>query len=154
MNTQIQTQSIDSLNEEFCKEVGIKKIAGILINCDTDEIRYYSSVSSLKKIPAGWKSCKAIKFEKPLYPDLINNCNNFCALLNIKWDMFKELNNQPYIKLKEECFQATYIRTQLMAIKMSKSFGGGEMLNNYINAIKSTMFEFEFELLEEDYSLC
>ena len=56
--------------------------------------------------------------------------------------MFKELNNQPYIKLKDECFQATYLRTQLMAIKMSKSFGGGEMLDEYLKAIKSAYFEY------------
>lgn len=147
MNTQIETQDLDKLNEEFCKEVGLKKIVCVLTNLDTNETRYYSSLSALSRFPVGWVNCEAIRFEKPIYPDLIFNCNNFCTLLNIKWDMFKELNNQPYIKLKDECFQATYLRTQLMAIKMSKSFGGGEMLDEYLKAIKNAYFEYG----EEEY---
>ena len=144
MDTQIKIQELETLNDEFCQEVGLKKISCILINEDTDEIRYYSSLSALNRFPVGWKNCKAIKFNKPCYPDLITNCNNFCTLLNIKWDMFKELNNQPYFNLKDECFQATYVRTQLMAIKMSRSFGGGEMLDEYIKAIKNATFEIEY----------
>ena len=56
------------INEEFCKEVGIKKACCYLLNKDTNEIRYYSNLSGLYKKPSGWKHIEKGKFE-PRYPD-------------------------------------------------------------------------------------
>ena len=43
------------LNTEFCKEVGIKQALCYIVNKETGETRFYSSISGAYKKPSGWK---------------------------------------------------------------------------------------------------
>ena len=131
---------MDNLNEQFCKEVGIKQVVCYLFNPDTQEIRFYSNLSGLYKKPVGWKNIEQYKLEKPLYPDLFYP-NNFCKLLNIQWKMFGELGDI-YKKTGTESFEYCYLKTRLTAMKMAKSFGGGEMLEEYKKAVRDCDFEY------------
>lgn len=148
----------EQLNEEFCRTCGIKKSICYLRNLDTGEIRYYSHISGLYRTPVGWKEVDGAQFaDEPIYPDLINNPKNFCALLNIQWNLFGELG-QAYKKVTDESFQINYLKTRLLAIKMCKSFGGGEMLNEYLKQVKETKFDYvedfvNVQELMEDYDV-
>lgn len=129
------------INEEFCKEIGIKKACCYLLNKDTDEIRFYSNVSGLYKKPAGWKNIEKQKFEA-CYPDFINNCYNFCMLLNVQWYLFGELGDV-YKRNGNEPFELNYLKMRLKAIKLCKSFGGGEMLEEYKKKVRELPLDYE-----------
>ena len=58
-----------TLNNEFCKEVGIKQAICYIVNKETGETRFYSSLSGLYKKPSGWKKIAVYKFNEPKYPD-------------------------------------------------------------------------------------
>ena len=131
----------EELNEAFCEELELKKALVQVTNMETGEARAYSSKSSLYRLPVGWNNVETIEFDAPRYPDFINNNNNFCKLLNIHWFMFKHLGNQ-YTQNDLESFQYNYIETRLKAIQMCKSFGGGEMLEEYIKTVRNTMFDY------------
>ncbi len=133
----------EKINEEFCKEVGIKKACCYLLNKDTKEKRYYSNLSGLYKKPKNWKNILGRKF-KSCYPDLINNPSNFCALLNIQWFLFGQLGNV-YERTGDECFEVNYLKTRLNALKLSRSLGGGDMLEEYKNLVKQITFEYNIE---------
>ena len=47
-----------------------------------------------------------------------------------------------YKRTGEESFEYNYIKTRLTAIKMCKSFGGGEMLELYKEAIQNILFDY------------
>lgn len=142
MTTELTNEQI---NEEFCKEVGLKKVSCYIENEDTGEVRFYVSPSGVYKKPKGWNKIKTHKFEQPKYPDLINNPYNFSMLLNTQWYIFGQLGDV-YTKTGHECFEANYVKTRLKALKMCKCLGGGEMLEEYKKAIQSTQFDF----LEEE----
>lgn len=135
----------ETLNTEFCKEVGIKSAACYLLNVETGEIRFYTNLSGMYKKPSGWKKIQTYKFDKPRYPDLINNPFNFMLLLNVQWCMFGEIGDV-YKREGNESFEYNYLKTRLTAIKMTKSFGGGEMLDEYKRVIQ----EMQFDYLTED----
>jgi hypothetical protein len=130
-----------TLNAEFCKECGIKKAVGYILNKDDHDIRFYSSPSSLYKKPSGWKNTETVKFKEPRYPDLINNPLNFSMVLNIQWQMFGELGDV-YKKNGNETFEYNYIKTRLSAIKMAKSYGGGEMLDEYKKVLRDMFYDY------------
>lgn len=134
----------EALNTEFCKECGIKQAACYLVNKDTGEMRFYTGISGLYKQPSGWKKIGAYKFDKPKYPDVINNSFNFTMILNVQWMMFGELGDV-YKREGDESFEYNYIKTRLTAMKMAKSFGGGEMLEEYKKAIQSLPFDYTEE---------
>ena len=136
----------ETVNIEFRKEVGIKSVACYLVNAETGEVRFYSNMSGLYKKPSGWKKIQAYKFDKPRYPDLINDPCNFSMLLNVQWMMFGEIGDV-YKREGDESFEYNYIKTRLTAIKMTKSFGGGEMLEEYKRVIQELPFNY---LLEEE----
>lgn len=119
----------NSINDQFCKEVGIKKACCYLLNKDTGEIKFYSNLSGLYKKPKDWKHIEKGKFD-PKYPDLINDSFNFMNVLNVHWYLFGDLGDV-YKKTGDENFESNYLKTRLSAIKMCKSFGGGELLEEY-----------------------
>lgn len=131
----------EQLNAEFCKEVGIKHAACYILNKETGEVRFYSNLTGLYKKPTGWKKIESYKFDKPIYPDLINNPYNFSELINIQWKMFGEIGDA-YKRNGEESFEYNYVKTRLTAMKMAKSFGGGELLELYKKAIRETPFAY------------
>ena len=55
--------------------------------------------------------------------------------------MFGEMGDI-YKREGQETFEYNYIKTRLTAIKMTKSFGGGEMLDEYKKAIRELCFEY------------
>lgn len=132
----------EQINDEFCKEIGIKKASCFLLNKDTNEVRYYTNLSGLYKKPQGWTNISKHKFNKPKYPDFIKNPFNFTLLLNVQWYMFGELGDI-YKRNGEECFEANYLKTRLKAIKMCRSFGGGEMLDEYKKQLQNLPLDYE-----------
>lgn len=128
------------INDEFCKEIGIKKACCYLYNKDTDEIRYYTNLSGLYKQPSGWTNIGKGKFDA-CYPDFINNELNFCNLLNVQWFLDGQLGDV-YKRNGTECFQANYLKTRLKAIKLCKAFGGGDMLEEYKKRVKELPLEY------------
>ena len=136
----------DMLNTEFCKEVGIKQAACYIVNPDTNEIRFYSNLSGLYKKPAGWKKVEAYKFDIPKYPDLITNPFNFSLLINVQWFMWRELGNV-YTQEGKETFEYNYVKKRLEAMKMARSFGGGDKLDEYKDTIRNLPFDY-FDLME------
>lgn len=131
----------EDLNTEFCKECDIKKASCCIINKETGEIRFYTSPTGIYKKPAGWTKIQTVKFDTPRYPNLIENPFNFSALINIQWELFGEVGDA-YKRTGDETFEYNYVRTRLSAIKMCKSFGGGEMLDMYKEAIRNTLFDY------------
>lgn len=128
------------INDEFCKEVGIKKACCSLFNEETGEIRYYTNLSGLYKQPVGWKHIRKEKFDL-CYPDLINNEFNFCGLLNIQWFLDGQLGDV-YKRNGTETFQVNYLKTRLKALKLCRALGGGEMLEEYKKRVKELPFEY------------
>ena len=137
----------EQLNTEFCKECGIKQAACYLLNPDTGEVRFYSNISGLYKHPVTWKKVEQYRFDKPRYPDLITNHYNFTKLINIQWKMFGEIGDV-YKKTGNESFEYCYLKTRLTAIKMCKSFGGGEMLEEYKKAIRESEWDY-LEIIDD-----
>ena len=139
------------INAQFCELCGIKKYLGYLYNIRTKERRYYFNRSSLYRLPNGWTHedtiSSALPNGEPIYPDLINNPKNFSLLINIHWEMFGELG-QVYTNSYNECFEATYLRTRVQAINVCKSFGGGEMLDLYMQNVRNTKFYYFMEELD------
>lgn len=125
----------EKINQEFCKEVGIKKACCYLQNQDTGEIRYYSNLSGLYKHPKNWKHIIKHKIE-PRYPDIINNAQNFSLVLNTHWNLFGQLG-ETYFRTGLESFEANYLKTRIKALKMCRSLGGGDMLNEYKKIIRN-----------------
>ena len=135
-------EKLKKINDEFCEVAGIKRACCCIRNLDTGEVRYYSNISSLYKKPVGWENYDGFKIsDVPVYPDLIGNDANFLKLLNVQWDMFKSLG-QCYKNYENEPFQATYLKTRLNGIKTCKSFGGGEMLDEYLKSVRNVDFEY------------
>lgn len=130
------------LVDEFCKEVGIKKACCYLLNEDTDEIRFYSNLSGLYKKPVGWNRIDKGKFN-PRYPNLLDPYN-FTLLLNVQWDLFGKLGDC-YKRNGDESFEENYLKTRLQAMKMCKSYGGGDMLEEYKKQVKDLPFYWEVE---------
>lgn len=131
------------INDEFCKEAGIKKACCYLLNKDTDEIRFYSNLSGLYKKPAGWVNIEKGKFES-CYPDFINNSYNFCTLLNVQWYLFGELKDV-YRRTGNESFEVNYLKTKLKAMKLCRSLGGGEMMDEYKKKLQQLPFDYEVD---------
>lgn len=131
----------EQLNTEFCKECGIKQASCYILNKETGEVRFYSNPTGVYKKPAGWTKIATVKFDKPKYPNLIDNPYNFSALIGVQWDMFGEIGDA-YKRNGDESFEYNYVKTRLTAIKMCKSFGGGEMLDEYKKAIRETLFDY------------
>lgn len=127
------------INDEFCKEMGIKQYTCYVQNEDTGEVRYYINPSGYYKTPKGWDNIIRQKIE-PKYPDLINNPNNFLKLLNIQWKLFGCLGDQ-YMKNGDENFEVNYITTRLKACKMCRTLGGGGGLDVYKKEVLNTKFE-------------
>lgn len=132
----------EQLNDLFCKEIGIKKACCYLLNKDTKEIRFYSSPSGLYKKPVGWKNCVAKKFDKPRYPDFINNPANFSTLINVQWYLFGSLLGETYTKETQESFECNYVKKKLEAIRACESFGGGEMLQEYKKQLRDLSYDY------------
>lgn len=132
------------INDAFCEEVGIKKICCALKNKDTGQIKYYVSPSGIYKIPKNWKEkdTQKIKLTTPIYPDVITNAKNFSLLLNVQWQMFGELGDV-YTKTGVESFECNYVKTRLKALKMCRSFGGGEMFEQYKQNVINLPFEYD-----------
>lgn len=129
------------INDEFCKEMGLRKIKCVLTNTDTNEQRSYTTLSGIYKPPKNWKHYTYQIFDNPNYPDIITNPNNFCKILNVQWDLFNSIG-ETYTKTGEETFQEAYIKMRLRAIKLCKSLGGGDGLDTYMDRIKQLKFEF------------
>lgn len=140
----------EQINEAFCKEIGLKKACCYLHNEETDEIRFYAHPSGLYKKPKNWKHITKGKFE-PCYPDFINNSYNFCILLNLQWFLFGELGGV-YKRNGNESFQANYLKTRLSALKLCKSLGGGEMLEEYKKQV--SMLPFDYLKESNDSPIC
>lgn len=128
----------EKLIKEFCDLVGIKKIVGYIHNLDTGEVRSYSNRSSLYRPPKGWVNIEVIVLKKNCYPDLTTPVN-FVKLLNIQWSLFGEIGSQ-YVLQEDETFQENYLYNRINAIKTCKSFGGGEMLDEYLETVRNTDF--------------
>lgn len=135
----------EKINQEFCKEVGIKKACCYLQNRDTGEIRYYSNLSGLYKNPKNWKNIIRKKIE-PCYPDIINDYKNFSLVINTHWDLFGELG-EAYYRTGLESFEANYLKTRIRAMKMCKSLGGGDMLEEYKKSIRELPLNYTTEVL-------
>lgn len=133
-----------NINEEFCKEVGIKKAICYIVNEDTNEVRFYTNLSGMYKKPSGWKNITAYKFDEARYPDFINNPVNFSMLINIQWYLFGEIGDV-YKRNGNESFEENYLKTRLTAMKMCKSFGGGEMLEEYKKQIREICWDYTGE---------
>ena len=142
---EIASEQLEKLNQEFCELIGIKKVQSFIINDDTEEIRYYSHPSGAYKTPKGWENITSGILSKPIYPDFTNP-NNFIKLLNIQWQIFGSLGPQ-YNKVANESFQVNYLVTKIQGIKMCQSFGGGELLDEYIKAVREC--DFEYDILED-----
>lgn len=128
------------INNEFCKEIGIKKYTCYLENEQTGERKYYISPSGFYKNPKNWESISRHKLKEPKYPDLINNPKNFLKLLNVQWKLFGNLGDK-YLKTGEEDFELNYVKTRLKAIKICRTLGGGDGLDAYREEILNTKFE-------------
>ena len=139
--------SEQEINDEFCKEVGIRKTCCYIYNKDTSEIRYYTTNSGLYKSPKTWKHVIKGKYE-PRYPNLISNPYNFLLLLNIQWFMFGELGDT-YRRTGEETFEANYVKTRLKALKMCRSLGCGE--GDMFNVYKERVRELPFTYMDNLY---
>lgn len=133
--------SPEELNEEFCKECGIKPIYGYTMKDVFTEPTYYYSKQSLtkalKKLPQGYayQIC-----ETPTYPDLLNEEINFIKFINVQWNIFGQIGTDMYIKVSDESFQYNYMMMRLNALKACKAFGGGEMMEEYKKALRKTQF--------------
>ena len=66
---------------------------------------------------------------------------NFSALINVQWFLFGELGDV-YQRTGNETFEVNYLKTRLKAIKMCKSFGGGEMLEEYKRLVREIPFDY------------
>ena len=131
----------DDLNKEFCKEVGIKPVSSYIINKDTGEVKFFTRKTAAPKLPTDWKNIIAAEFKHKRYPDLINNPYNFTALLNVQWFMFGELGDV-YTRDGTESFEYKYVKTRLTAMKLAKSYGGGEMLEAYKKALRELSLDY------------
>ena len=137
-----------SLNDTFCKEVGIKQASCYIINEDTSEIKFYSNKNSIYKPPKNWIHTSHGIFSNPLYPDLINNAENFLLLLNLHFTMFGSLGSV-YYKLDNESFQECYLKTRLQAIRACKSYGGSYDFGLYLEEVRSLPFNYLRDDFEE-----
>ena len=137
----ISPEGIKILNKKFCELVGIRKISAYITNNDTQETRYYAYPSAIYKPPKGWVNTTSGVFSEPKYPDLTKP-NNFIKLINIQWDLFKNLGPQ-YIKISDESFEVNYLTTKIAGIKLCQSFGGGELLEEYLETVRNTDFYYD-----------
>lgn len=139
------------LIKEFCDEAGIKPIKYILFEPNLNEYRLYSSRTALYKKPSGWGETELTTLDTPIYPDLINDPENFLMVLNLQWDMFEELGDV-YQKERDESFQYNYLNTKLKALKMCKSFGGGEMMEEYKKELRKLNYGYDINNDINNYS--
>ena len=131
------------INEAFCRTMGIKPVKGALINLDTNEIRYYETISSLYRKPVGWINIKSIIFKTPVYPNFLDP-NNFTLLLEVQWQVFGCMDGQ-YKKIQNESFAVNYLYSKIRAIETLKCYGGSEMMDVYIDMVKDIHFSLEID---------
>ena len=148
MNNYLDLNDLVSLNKEFCKTIDLKPTRCALINMDTGDIRVYESISSLYKKPKGWENVKAVRFQDPVYPDFTTP-DNFLTLLNVQWELFGNLGGQ-YNRMSDENFIANYIYNKIRAVQTLRSYGGSEMLEEFINRIHNIDYKFEV-LVDGEY---
>lgn len=129
-----------SINNVFCEETGIKKVKCYVKNKETGEIRFYSNRSSKYRLPKNWKEVETFTFNKPVYPNLFDP-HNFLMLLNVQWYLFGSLGCQ-YRIMEDEEFQTNYLITRIKAIQLSKSLGGGELLDMYMDELQNMEFDY------------
>ena len=73
---------------------------------------------------------------------IINNPFNFCTLINVQWYLEGKLGDV-YKRNGDESFEANYLKTRLNAMKMCKSLGGGEILEEYKKQLRELSFDYE-----------
>lgn len=130
----------EKIISNFCNATGIRKVTSYIKNKDTNEIRYYISPKSIYKKPRGWDNTEVGVFNHGKYPDLTEP-NNFLKLIDVHWKLFGCLGHQYEIK-NDESFPLNYIETRTKAINLCKSLGGGEMLDIYLQMLKTTEFKY------------
>lgn len=138
-------KQIQDINAEFAQLVGIKKVQAFIVNNKDGEVRYYSHPSSAYRTPKGWEDFSVGILEEPVYPDFTTPYN-FATLLNIQWEIFGSLGPQ-YQRVADESFPVNYLVTKIQAIKVCRSFGGGDLLDEYIKRVREA--DFDYEILEE-----
>jgi hypothetical protein len=143
---EIDSNHLEELNKEFSELVGIKKVRAFIINKDSEEIRYYSHPSAVYKIPKGWENVITGVLKNAIYPDFTEPYN-FIKLINIQWEVFGSLGPQ-YNKLMNEPFELNYLINKIQGIKIARSFGGGELLDEYIEKVRKT--DFDYDIGESD----
>ena len=126
------------LNDEYCKLVGIKKIKYQVLNKDTYELKYFSGKV---KLPKSWTNIQVMEFDKPRYPDFIDNPYNFMLLVNTQWFLFGELG-ACYTQQEKETFECNYLYSKIKAMEMCDSFGGGEMMEEYKKQVQNLNFNY------------
>lgn len=139
------------VNEVFCKTIGIKPLAGVIINLDTNEVRYYQCPTSLYRKPVGWSNIKTICFKEPMYPNFLDPYN-FIMLMEVQWLVFGCIDNQ-YKRIKNESFPVNYLYSKIKAIETLRNYGGSEMMDIYIDMIKDIRFTIEVPI-NDDTSRC
>ena len=143
-------EKINQLNKEFGNLVGLKPVSSFIINNDTGEIRFYNCKSSIYKKPKGWTNTYCGVFKEPIHIDFTSP-TNFQKLINVQWRIFNSLGPK-YERIKDEPFEVAYLNSKIAAIKIAKSFGGGEMLNAYIDEVART--DFVYDKAMEDSLRC
>ena len=135
------SNNIEEINNEFCQLVGLKKAKSFILNNNSGEIRYYAHSSGKYKCPKGWTNVTTGILDKAVYPDMTEPYN-FCLLLNVQWDIFESLGAS-YSKVGDESFEINYIMNKIQGIKMARSFGAGQLLDDYIAQLKQTQFYYD-----------
>lgn len=135
------------INNKFCELIGMKPIKAVLLNVDTKEVKTYFSISCLYKKPKGWVNTKICILKTPLFPDFTDPIN-FSKLIELQWEMFGNIGDQ-YFRMRNESFAVNYLFSKVRAIETLLSYGGSEMLEEYIDRIYSTNFYIDLNL--EDF---
>ena len=83
----------------------------------------------------GWKETDVhtVRYDIDMYPDFTEP-DNFCNLINIQWKIFGSLGDQ-YTLISDENFQCNYLYNKIQGIKAMLSYGGSNVLQEYIEAI-------------------
>lgn len=138
----LTTEDIEILNKTFCEFVCLRPQVCAVADENLEIVHYYINISCTSKRPKDISSYRVFSFkDKPLYPDFINNNNNFMKLLNIQWEQSGQLGS--YTQTHCEKFSVNYITNKLTSLIMVANKFIDNNIDEYIDAIHNESWEYD-----------
>lgn len=140
--SELTTEDITVLNKTFCELANIRPVVCAVCDKTLNITHFYSNISGVYKRPKDITEYRIFSFKNnPLYPDLVNNSNNFVNLLNVQWKQSGQIGT--YTQTHCESFSVNYLTNKLTSIIMVSNRFINNNLESYLHELSLVSWDYD-----------